>query len=74
MSNFRAIAKELCAVKAAEVVTDGTALSAAVIKLFREPATRLSMAEVAQGWHRANQGAVKRTAEIIRGELAHLRK
>jgi len=72
MSNFRVIAKDLRAVKAAEVVPTVAALTGAVSRLFREPSARTSMALAAQAWHRANQGAVKRTAEIIAVELARL--
>jgi 3-deoxy-D-manno-octulosonic-acid transferase len=69
MSNFRVIANDLRATKAARVAPDSATLATLVMTLFREPATRAAMSAAALQWHRANQGAGRRTAEIIRAAL-----
>jgi 3-deoxy-D-manno-octulosonic-acid transferase len=72
MSNFRPISRELTAAKAAHVVHDAGELSAVAMKLFLEPSAREAMAVAAQGWHRANQGAVVRTLTALDEELAKI--
>jgi 3-deoxy-D-manno-octulosonic-acid transferase len=70
MTNFFAIADELVKSGAAKIVADEKDLAAASQKILSDPATRAAMAGAALGWHRANQGAVARTLEIVRAELA----
>jgi 3-deoxy-D-manno-octulosonic-acid transferase len=70
MSNFRAISGELLASGAAMTVADPAALSAELSLLLRDPARRASMAAAAAAWRGRNGGAVERTLEAVRGELA----
>lgn len=72
MSNFRRISEELIAHGAAHQVATPAALTAAVTQLLREPAQREALAKAASAWHRENAGAVTRTWEHIRAELATL--
>ena len=69
MTNFFAIADELVKAGAAQTVTNEKELADAARKILSDDITRGAMAEAAQSWHRANQGAVARTLEIVRGEL-----
>jgi 3-deoxy-D-manno-octulosonic-acid transferase len=71
MTNFFAIADELVKCGAAQVVDDEKELAAAAEKILTEEPAKGAMAEAALTWHRANQGAVSRTLEIIRAELAN---
>jgi 3-deoxy-D-manno-octulosonic-acid transferase len=73
MTNFFAIAGELVKGGAAQIVADEKALAAAALKILTDATTREKMAEAARSWHRANQGAVGRTVEIVRAELDKLR-
>ncbi len=70
MSNFRLIASELVAADAARRVASPAELRDALTWLLRHPAERESMAAAGLTWHRANRGAVERTLEIVRAELA----
>jgi 3-deoxy-D-manno-octulosonic-acid transferase len=70
MSNFRAIARELVACGAAGAIADPPALEAAVASLVLDPSRRAAMASAAAAWSRENGGAVGRTLEAIRDELA----
>jgi 3-deoxy-D-manno-octulosonic-acid transferase len=70
MTNFVAIAGELKNCGAAKVVTNETELAAATQEISRDAVKREAMSTAAQTWHRANQGAVARTLEIVRAELA----
>jgi 3-deoxy-D-manno-octulosonic-acid transferase len=70
MSNFRAISRELLASAAAATVAGPAALSAELALLVRDPALRDSMAAAAVAWRGRNGGAVERTLEAVRGELA----
>ncbi|MFT3866886.1 MAG: 3-deoxy-D-manno-octulosonic acid transferase [Nibricoccus sp.] len=70
MTNFVAIASELKSGGAAKVVTNDTELAEAAQEIFRDAAKREAMSAAALAWHRANQGAVARTLEIVRAELA----
>jgi 3-deoxy-D-manno-octulosonic-acid transferase len=72
MSNFRPISRELLAAGAARVVNDGEELAVAATLLLRDREARAAMAEAAQGWHRANQGAVARTLAALDEELRRL--
>ena len=74
MSNFRPIAGDLKACGAARVVESADALAAAATELLRDGAQRQSMAAAAQAWHRANQGAGARTLDLLKKELAALRR
>jgi 3-deoxy-D-manno-octulosonic-acid transferase len=69
MSNFRPISRELLAANAALVVGDAGELVAASTKLFQGQSIRIAMAEAAQRWHRANQGAVARSLAALDEEL-----
>jgi 3-deoxy-D-manno-octulosonic-acid transferase len=66
MSNFRVIARELSEKGATRVVANADELAAAVQELLRASETRAKMSAAAQEWHRANQGAVQRTVEILK--------
>jgi 3-deoxy-D-manno-octulosonic-acid transferase len=70
MSNFRAISADLLACGAAATVADPGALSAELSLLVRDPERREAMALAAAGWRAENGGAVERTLEAIRAELA----
>ena len=72
MSNFRAIADDLVARGAAQLVTDPAGLADAIEDLLRNPDRRESMARAAATWHRDNTGAIERTVAVIREEIARL--
>ncbi len=72
MSNFRVISQDLLSCGAARQVGSAKELADAVLTLFRDPAERAAMAKAAQSWHRANAGAVGRTVDHLRKELAKL--
>jgi 3-deoxy-D-manno-octulosonic-acid transferase len=69
MSNFRPISRELLAAGAARVVHDAEELSARVVALLGDAPAREAMAQAAQQWHRANQGAVMRSLAALDAEL-----
>jgi 3-deoxy-D-manno-octulosonic-acid transferase len=69
MTNFVAIASELKSGGAAKVVTNEAEIAAAAQEILRDGAKREAMSAAARVWHRANQGAVTRTLEIVRAEL-----
>jgi 3-deoxy-D-manno-octulosonic-acid transferase len=73
MSNFRLIADELLDRRAAVEVSDPAELTAAILELFGHPEHRETMASAAALWQKDNTGALQRTLEIVRGELAKLR-
>jgi 3-deoxy-D-manno-octulosonic-acid transferase len=70
MSNFRAISGDLLACGAAATAADPGALAGEIALLVRDPARRASMAAAAGAWRVENGGAVERTLEAVRGELA----
>jgi 3-deoxy-D-manno-octulosonic-acid transferase len=72
MTNFRVISRDMRAAGAAQAVANEAALHAAVLSLWADAPARVRMAEAAQAWKRANQGAVARTLELVRKELAGL--
>jgi len=72
MSNFRVIAQDLLHGGAAQQIGSARELADAALLLFKEPAKRAAMAKAAQTWHRANAGAVARTVDRLRKELARL--
>jgi len=69
MTNFFEIAGELVKCGAAQTVTNEKDLTVAAQKILSDAAVRAATAEAALHWHRANQGAVARTLEIVRAEL-----
>jgi 3-deoxy-D-manno-octulosonic-acid transferase len=69
MGNFRQIAPQLVAAGAARIVADPAALTPALQSLLESPAERSVMAGRAAAWHKANQGAVARTLDVIRADL-----
>lgn len=69
MTNFFAIATELKSCGAAQTVADEKELAASAQKTLGDAAQRATMSAAALTWHRANQGAVARTLEIVRAEL-----
>jgi 3-deoxy-D-manno-octulosonic-acid transferase len=73
MTNFFAIAGELVKGGAAQIIADEKELAAAARKILTDASARATMAEAACNWHQANLGAVGRTLEIVRAELAKLR-
>jgi 3-deoxy-D-manno-octulosonic-acid transferase len=72
MGNFRVLAADLVARGAARVVADPATLATEVGVLLGDAAARARLAQAAGQWHRDNAGAVERTLEIIRAELAKL--
>jgi 3-deoxy-D-manno-octulosonic-acid transferase len=70
LSNFRVIAREMCAEGAARAVADAVELRDAVLELWADPARRILMAIRAKQWRTANQGAVERTLAVVREELS----
>ena len=72
MTNFFAIADELVKSGAATIVSDEKELAAAAQKILTDVTVRDAMAGAARAWHQANPGAVGRTLEIVRTELAKL--
>jgi 3-deoxy-D-manno-octulosonic-acid transferase len=73
MSNFRVIARELVAARAARRVENPDELTAVAAELFGDGGERAAMAEAAQQWHRANRGALDRTLAALREELSQVR-
>ena len=69
MTNFFAIAGELVKSGAAQIVTGEKDLAAAAQKILGDAALRKTMSVAALSWHRANQGAVARTLDVVREEL-----
>jgi 3-deoxy-D-manno-octulosonic-acid transferase len=69
MTNFFAIANELTRCGAAQIVADEQELAAAAQKILNDASRREAMSAAARAWHRANQGAVERTLEVVRAEL-----
>ena len=72
MSNFKVIASELIAERAALQVADAQALAATAAMLARDAAKRDALALAARAWHAKNAGAVGRTLAVVREELAKL--
>lgn len=70
MTNFVAITNELRGCGAAQVVTNAKDLFMQVNAILGDASKREAMSAAALAWHRANQGAVARTLEIVRAELA----
>jgi 3-deoxy-D-manno-octulosonic-acid transferase len=71
MSNFRDITRYLTEAGAARVVRDADELRAAALSLLATASEgRRAMAEAARVCHKANQGALARTVEIVAEELA----
>ena len=70
MGNFRSIARDLLGRGAARAVADAADLGAQAAVLLLDPAQREAMAAAAARWHAENGGAVQRTLEAIREELA----
>lgn len=73
MSNFRTIAGELIARRAAHEVQDADELVAALLVLLQDDPQRAAFAAAARAWQRDNAGAVGRTLAIVREELARIR-
>jgi 3-deoxy-D-manno-octulosonic-acid transferase len=74
MSNFRDITRYLTGSGAARVVRDADELRAAALRLLATaPEERRAMAGAARACHKANQGALARTVEIVAEELARAR-
>jgi 3-deoxy-D-manno-octulosonic-acid transferase len=69
MANFRQISRELRECGGAQVVQNEAELVAAGTALLRDDAKRAAMAAAARAWQQANQGAAKRTLEILRAVI-----
>lgn len=72
LTNFRAIARDMLAAGAARSVADAAELREVLPALWSNLNEHVFMAISARHWREANQGAVGRTLEIIRTELAAL--
>lgn len=70
MSNFKSIARDLCAGGAAETVTDAGTLAGAVERLLGDERRRQAMAAAGRRWHEANRGALARTVAVVRGTIS----
>ncbi|MFI5356251.1 MAG: hypothetical protein ACHQ4G_02835, partial [Opitutales bacterium] len=64
------IARELREQGAALEVRDAGELAVRAVGLLRDAELRGRLAAAAQAWHRTNAGAVARTVQVIRAELA----
>ncbi len=73
MGNFREIAQDLVSRGAAHEIADAKALVEDVEVLLRDPVRRAALAAAAGRWRRDNVGAVARTLDVIRLELAAVR-
>lgn len=73
MGNFRLLTQDLLARGAAREVADAAALAETAQELLRDASRREALAAAAAAWRRDNAGAVARTLEIIREELAKVR-
>jgi 3-deoxy-D-manno-octulosonic-acid transferase len=69
MTNFFAITTELKSGGAAQVVADEKELATSAQNILSDATLRTTMSAAGLNWHRANQGAVARTLEIVRAEL-----
>ena len=74
MANFRQIASELATGGAALRAASAADLAAAIGSLLRDMALRERLSEAALRWHMENSGALSRTLEVLRSELARLRQ
>jgi 3-deoxy-D-manno-octulosonic-acid transferase len=72
MSNFRLLTRDLIARGAAIEVRDAEHLASAAQELLRDSARRETLAVAAAAWRKDNAGAVARTLDVIRVELAKL--
>ena len=70
--NFADAAAGAIAMGAAQRVTDGDTLLAAVAELLEDPARRLAMCEAARAFHTAHRGAAARLWSWLAPQLAHL--
>lgn len=70
LSNFRVIARDMRAAGAACSVAGAAELLTTVQTLWSDAAARAVMAQAAQTWKVANQGAIARTVDVIRTTLA----
>ncbi|MDB6093185.1 MAG: Three-deoxy-D-manno-octulosonic-acid transferase domain protein [Verrucomicrobia bacterium] len=74
MGNFRLIARDLLARRAAIGVADPAELATVAVELLRDEARRNELAAAAGQWRRDNAGALGRTLEAIREELLALNR
>ena len=72
MSNFRLLARDLITRGAAREVASVEELATATEELLREPKRRAALATAAAQWRAENGGAVARTLDVVREELAKL--
>ena len=70
LSNFRVIARDMRAAGAARSVANAVEFRATVVALWSDAPARAAMAQAAQEWRTANQGAVARTLQVVRTTLA----
>lgn len=70
MANFRAIERDLVARGAARTVADAADLAAQAGALLQDRPARDALSAAAAGWRLDNSGAVGRTVDAIRAELA----
>jgi 3-deoxy-D-manno-octulosonic-acid transferase len=70
MANFPEVAPALVRAGAARAVRGAAELCSAGVELLRDGAARAAMAAHAEGWRSANQGAVRRTVDLLEKELA----
>jgi 3-deoxy-D-manno-octulosonic-acid transferase len=70
MGNFKNIAEDLVARGAALEVADAAALADEIPRLLADGERRQALAAAAAAWHRENTGAIARTLDVLRAELA----
>jgi 3-deoxy-D-manno-octulosonic-acid transferase len=72
MANFRLLARDLIERGAALEVADAAQLATTAQELLRDATRREELAAAAAAWRKDNAGAMARTLEVIRAELAKL--
>ncbi len=70
MSNFRDIARDLLKRGAAVEVADVAQLSEHALWLLQNEDQRKALSSAATAWHRGNSGALARTLDVVRAEVA----
>ena len=72
MANFRLLARDLIDRGAALQVADAAQLATTAQELLRDATRREALAKAAGAWRADNSGAMARTLDVIRAELAKL--
>jgi 3-deoxy-D-manno-octulosonic-acid transferase len=65
MNNFKDVAKSLIRAGAALTVEHADELRSVLLKLAKDPSSRVSMQQAGLEWHKRNRGSSQRIAEQI---------